>query len=220
MTRPLYLLALMLVSLYSCKNNPGNTSKTEELNSVTNLMNKEVPSDSIKNFIDHKMKEMNIPGLSLAIINDGQVVCHMVKGYADVEKKSLVDDRYKQITARMVLSHTAGFPNWRPDYDLIIHFDPGTDFRYSGEGYIFLERVIQSILNTDYKGMEAYFQEKVAVPFKMLHTKYVQDDYNISHKATAYMNGERLPKNEKVVQEFISASNVHSEALDFSKWLS
>ena len=33
------------------------------------------------------------------------------------------------------------------------------------------------------------------------------------------MNGERLPKNEKVLQEFNSASNVHSEALDFSKWL-
>ena len=71
MTRPLYLLTLMLVSLYSCKNNPGNTSKTEERNSVTNLMNQEVLIDSIENFIDNKIKEMNIPGFSLAIINDG-----------------------------------------------------------------------------------------------------------------------------------------------------
>lgn len=158
MTRPLYLLTLMLVSLYSCKNNPGNTSKTEERNSVTNLMNQEVLIDSIENFIDYKIKEMNIPGLSLAIINDGQVIYHMVRGYADIEKKSLVDDRtifegassskplfaymvmflvedgkldldkplheyldyhyhgidkeddrYKQITERMALSHTTGF---------------------------------------------------------------------------------------------------------------
>ena len=83
--------------------------------------------------------------------------------YHGIDKE---DDRYKEITARMVLSHTTGFPNWRPDYDLIIHFDPGTDFRYSGEGYIFLERVIQSILNTDYKGMEAYFSGKSCGPIK------------------------------------------------------
>ena len=53
----------------------------------------------------------------------------------------------------------------------------------------------------------------------MHHTKYVQDDYNMSHKATAYIKGKILPKSSEVTEEFNSASNVHSEALDFSKWL-
>ena len=52
-------------------------------------MNQEVLIDAINKFIDRKMKEMNVPGLSLAIINDGQVVYHTVKGYADIEKNRL-----------------------------------------------------------------------------------------------------------------------------------
>lgn len=48
------------------------------------------------------------------------------------------DDRLQKITARMVLSHTTGFPNWRPGRwtgspkPLTIQFEPGTNFRYSG----------------------------------------------------------------------------------------
>ena len=47
------------------------------------------------------------------------------------------DERYKQITARMCLSHTTGFSNWRwlnePDEKLRIHFNPGTKYSYSGK---------------------------------------------------------------------------------------
>jgi CubicO group peptidase (beta-lactamase class C family) len=44
------------------------------------------------------------------------------------------DSRYKKITARMLLSHTSGFPNWRwveNDRKLKIHFEPGSHFAYS-----------------------------------------------------------------------------------------
>ena len=47
------------------------------------------------------------------------------------------DNRINKITARMVLSHTSGFPNWRPGYwsgspqPLTILFEPGTNFKYS-----------------------------------------------------------------------------------------
>jgi CubicO group peptidase (beta-lactamase class C family) len=37
------------------------------------------------------------------------------------------DERYQKITARMVLSHRTGFPNWRENEDdkkLKIKFDP------------------------------------------------------------------------------------------------
>lgn len=47
------------------------------------------------------------------------------------------DARYKQITMRMLLDHTSGFPNWRrftDDKKLSINFEPGSRFAYSGEG--------------------------------------------------------------------------------------
>src|SRR5262245_34185872 len=47
------------------------------------------------------------------------------------------DPPYKKITARMLLDHSSGFPNWRrftDDGRLSIAFEPGSRFAYSGEG--------------------------------------------------------------------------------------
>lgn len=61
--------------------------------------------------------------------------------------KDLADDpRWKQITPRMCLNHTAGFSNFwfiEPDSRLHIHSDPGTHFSYSGEGFILLQFAVE-----------------------------------------------------------------------------
>lgn len=61
--------------------------------------------------------------------------------------KDLADDpRWKKITPRMCLTHSTGFGNFwfiEPDQKLHIHFEPGTRFSYSGEGFILLQFVIE-----------------------------------------------------------------------------
>src|SRR5215467_468183 len=55
-------------------------------------------------------------------------------------KPYIADDRLKEITARFVLSHRTGFPNWRGEGNpLTIHFTPGERFSYSGEGFVYLQ---------------------------------------------------------------------------------
>jgi CubicO group peptidase (beta-lactamase class C family) len=54
------------------------------------------------------------------------------------------------ITARMVLSHATGLPNWRKGGEerggpLPVWFRPGSRFGYSGEGMFYLQRVIEGI---------------------------------------------------------------------------
>src|SRR5918997_209412 len=52
------------------------------------------------------------------------------------------DERYRRITPRMVLSHATGLPNWGGD-TLRLGFDPGTDYGYSGEGFLFLQKALE-----------------------------------------------------------------------------
>ncbi|HKE37537.1 MAG TPA: serine hydrolase domain-containing protein [Candidatus Baltobacteraceae bacterium] len=57
------------------------------------------------------------------------------------------DPRAGKITARHVLSHTSGLPNWRhaTSEPLTLAFEPGTQYRYSGEGYYFLQAVVEHV---------------------------------------------------------------------------
>jgi CubicO group peptidase (beta-lactamase class C family) len=67
--------------------------------------------------------------------------------YADLA----ADPRANRITPRMLLSHTAGFANFRflePDGKLHIHFEPGTQYAYSGEGINLLQLVVEKVFAT------------------------------------------------------------------------
>jgi CubicO group peptidase (beta-lactamase class C family) len=83
------------------------------------------------------------------------------------------DERYKRITARMLLDHTSGFPNWRRfnyDQKLHIHFEPGTRFAYSGEGIALLQLMVETVTK---KPLAALMRERVFQPLGMTRTSMV-----------------------------------------------
>ncbi len=91
------------------------------------------------------------------------------RGYQDLKD----DERYKKITARMCLTHTTGFPNWRwfeADKKLKFKFDPGTRYSYSGEGLYLLQFVIEQAMGKDY---ETISQERVFKPLGMANTSQI-----------------------------------------------
>lgn len=53
------------------------------------------------------------------------------------------DPRHRELTARLVLSHQSGLPNWRGDRKLAFLFDPGQRHEYSGEGFEWLRLAIE-----------------------------------------------------------------------------
>lgn len=79
---------------------------------------------------------------------------------------------YKKITARQCLNHSTGLPNWRwdePDQKLHIHFEPGTQYSYSGEGFCYLQFVIEKLTG---KSLNELMQEKLFGLLGMKNSSY------------------------------------------------
>ncbi len=88
--------------------------------------------------------------------------------YSDLKSDSL----YHKITARMCLAHTSGFANWRffeSDKKLRVHGIPGTKYSYSGEGFVYLQVVLEKITG---KGLEELAQELIFKPLQMNNSSY------------------------------------------------
>ena len=86
--------------------------------------------------------------------------------YADLAN----DPRWERLTARMILDHTTGFPNFRwinPDGKLDFKFDPGARYAYSGEGINLLQFVLENGLGLDV-GKE--MKRRIFDRFGMTHT--------------------------------------------------
>jgi serine-type D-Ala-D-Ala carboxypeptidase/endopeptidase len=102
------------------------------------------------------------------------------------------DTSYRKITARMCLSHTSGFPNWRwdeQDQKLRLKFEPGTRYGYSGEGLVYLQVVLEKMLD---KRLETLMQENVFTPLGMHQSAYswkpqFEQNYALGHNATGQL---------------------------------
>jgi CubicO group peptidase (beta-lactamase class C family) len=136
--------------------------------------------------------------------------------YKDIED----DPRYKLITARIALCHKTGFPNWRPDYTgkLKLEFTPGTKFSYSGEGYMYLAKVIAHLTNTTLSNLDSVFQQEVCKPLNIKHAHFGLNDYVIKHLARGY-DGNNIHEDIDFVMNFNSAGGLCTEAMSFANFL-
>jgi CubicO group peptidase (beta-lactamase class C family) len=85
------------------------------------------------------------------------------------------DPKTKKLTTRLILSHQAGFPNWRwnnPDKKLHFESEPGTKYQYSGEGFEYLRRALEKKFN---KTLDQLAKELIFDPLQMNDTNYIWD---------------------------------------------
>jgi len=104
---------------------------------------------------------------------DVPLIEYVTKEYIEKEflRNPIEDERFYNITARMVLSHTPGFPNWRRGrIPLPIINTPGKKFSYSGEGFVYLQKVVEHIKK---KPLNDIMQSYVFGPLEMKNSSYV-----------------------------------------------
>lgn len=85
----------------------------------------------------------------LRIVDDGQLDLDEPLARYWIDPDIAGDPRRDALTARQVLDHTTGFPNWRffrPDRKLAFEHAPGSRYGYSGEGFEYLARAVANKL--------------------------------------------------------------------------
>jgi len=82
------------------------------------------------------------------------------------------DARSNTITARHLLSHSGGWRNWRNNTStaLTADFEPGSRWSYSGEGFFFLQRIVEKLTA---KSMPLLARERVFDPLGMKRSSLV-----------------------------------------------
>ena len=128
------------------------------------------------------------------------------------------DLRYKRITARMLLSHTTGFPNFRwinDDHKLNINFEPGSRYAYSGEGIELLQMVVETVTK---KPLEELMRERVFQPFGMNRTSMIWQSQFENDFANGYdeygrsLGPERRPRAD-------AAGSMQTTLNDFARFM-
>lgn len=135
-------------------------------------------------------------------------------------KHLLIDNGHKQITARMLLTHTSGIVNWRknPGEELELQFTPGSKFQYSGEGYEYLRRVLQELLHVDDDGLQEIVDKEVVESIGAAVMKYTWDDAILSRKAFGHRKGVPTD-NHKHDMNFGASYSLNTSAEDYAKFL-
>jgi CubicO group peptidase (beta-lactamase class C family) len=123
------------------------------------------------------------------------------------------DDRYKLITARMALTHRTGFPNWRSG-KLDIKFTPGSQVSYSGEGFVYLGKVVEHLTG---KKLVDLCREEVFSPLGIEKASLVWSDDMARLSATGHGGHSPLGKG-KPRQPNVAAS-LHVNAQNYARFL-
>ena len=223
--------------------------------------------DKLEQQLPQLMQQHHVPGVSLALISDSQLVwsrgygvrcagfdltvepdtvmeaCSMSKPFFSylllklVEEKRfaldqplveylggdyLADDpRHRRITARMTLSHTSGLPNWRSggwrsDSPLTLAFEPGTRFRYSGEGFLMLQRAVEKKLKTD---LDKLARERLIKPLALQNTRYVWDDRLMLRSSCGHDREGRVKPQRSYYNQANAAYSLYTTAEDYARFL-
>lgn len=124
------------------------------------------------------------------------------------------DPRAQNVTARMVLSHTSGLPNWGGT-PLEMNFDPGTSWNYSGEGYVWLATTLERSTGLS---LNELAEREVFEPLGMTRSSYVwRDDYEQLSATPHDITGRPVQKNKP--RDANAAASLHTTASDYARFV-
>lgn len=126
------------------------------------------------------------------------------------------DPRHKKLTSKHVLSHQTGFLNWRwmdESKKLSFKFEPGEKFGYSGEGYEYLRKALESKFKTS---LEKLADSLVFQPLQMKKSFLVWNDKILKNDFAGNHDKEAKPYEYEKSYEANAADNLLTTISDFT----
>lgn len=108
--------------------------------------------------------------LDLPIVRQLPKPLHEYEPYREKGSLLAADPRWARVTPRMLLAHTSGLRNFaflEADQKMRLHFEPGTQYHYSGEGFNLVQYVIEQRQG---KPLEQLMQDAIFTPAGMTRT--------------------------------------------------
>jgi CubicO group peptidase (beta-lactamase class C family) len=112
-----------------------------------------------------------------------------------------------------LLNHTSGLPNWSSS-GLRLASVPGERWRYSGEGYVLLQAVIEAVCG---KAFEPFVQEQVFQPLGMVDSSLVWPVKDVSRTVPGQSAGGT--SRGAVFRFPVAAASLHTTANDYARFM-
>jgi len=124
------------------------------------------------------------------------------------------DDRSREMTTRLVLTHTTGLPNWGGT-PLEFNSDPGERWGYSGEGIVYLQRAVEAKTGLTLEELAA---REVFEPLGMTETHYA---WVASFDTLAAIPHDEFgfPANRRRPERGNAAGSLHTTATDYARFV-
>lgn len=131
----------------------------------------------------------------------------------DTEHFGEIGER-KPLTPRMILSHQTGLPNQGPP---TFSFNPGEAFSYSGEGYFYLQKIIEERAHLS---LEELAQQTLFRPLGMTNSTYLRPDAEkiVENHNEQMQHEPRIPTLK--ANDSNAAASLHTTASDYAKFIS
>ncbi len=222
---------------------------------------------SVKDRIPTLQQAFNVPGVAVAVIDQGQLVwsdgfgvrckgsddpmtsdtvmeaCSMSKpffsymvlklteqGEFDLDRplveylgRDYLDNapEHRTITARMAMTHTTGLPNWRAggwraNGPMQLRFKPGTQFGYSGEGFLMLQRAVEQQTG---EGLSVWSQTRLIKPLGLLATDFQWNESLAVNSACGHDRAGNVIPNRVHYDRACAAFTLYTTADDYARFL-
>jgi CubicO group peptidase (beta-lactamase class C family) len=125
-------------------------------------------------------------------------------------------DWFRRITARLVLSHSSGLPHGEPRKPLPILFEPGSRYKYSADGYQYLQKVIEHLKDEPLKDiMVKAALEPLGMKYSsMVWKKEYETQAAVGHDVFSQTNG-RFRKRRRAM----AAASLYTTAEDYARFV-